>query len=57
MQYATNKTELDLVRVSTIIMEIHMKVADPNVFTAQIVPQIKPVLEINALILAREYVD
>lgn len=56
MQYANNKMEPDRALVSTIIMEIHMKVADRNVSIVQIVQQIKPVLGINALILALECV-
>jgi hypothetical protein len=57
MQYANNKMVPDLVHALMIIMEIHMKVADLNVFTVQTVLQIKRVLEINVLILVPEYVE
>lgn len=57
MQYANNKMELDLVLVSTIIMGIHMTVADLSAFTVRIVQQIRPVSEINVSTRAQEYVE
>lgn len=55
--FVNNRMELDLVLALMIIMEIRTKVADPNVFIAQIVQQIKLALEINAWILAPVYVE
>lgn len=56
MQFANNKMELDHARVLMTIMVTHMKVVGQNVFIVQIVLQIKPVLEINVLIRAPEFV-
>jgi hypothetical protein len=49
--------ELVLALALMTIMEIHMKVADQNVFIAQTVQQIKLALEINVWILVPEYVE
>lgn len=57
MPYVNNRMELDLALALMIIMEIHMKAVDPNVFIAQIVQQIRLALEINVWILALEYVE
>lgn len=57
MQFVNNKMVLDLVLALMIIMETHMKVADLNVFTVPTVLQIRPVLEINVLILVPECVE
>jgi len=57
MQNVNNKMALGLVLALMIIMETRMKVADQNVFLVPTVQQIRPVLEINVLILVLEYVE
>lgn len=57
MRNVANKMELEPVFVMISILAIHTKDVDQNVFSTQIVPPTRPVLETNVRILAQALVD